>query len=169
MASKNMSDEQEFTEDMLEQMELEQEDQVQDTYEDNLLTQQEYQEAYPMQEPEEKQSAHSFLHKAAFQSMDTVRTTFLQQEELGKPLFSVRFLMDMEDISNYYVNPILKKYELVNKETNRISDYFWNKVQNITASGMSNKGFSMNLNVTRKMDSTRNRIKNIQQPNKKKE
>jgi len=44
---------------------------------------------------------------------------------------------------------------------NWISKYFLNKIYNISDSGMSNKGFSMNLNVTRKMQSTRTKVKNI--------
>ena len=42
---------------------------------------------------------------------------------------------------------------------NGIAHYFGEKTENITASGLSNKGFAMNINVTRKMDATRKRTR----------
>ena len=153
-----------------EEIEEYQEDQKiegEETEEDRMMTQQELAEAYGSPEPEEKQNQHSFLHKAAFLSGDTVRTTFLSESELGRPLFSVRFLLDMEDVSIHYLDGFAEKCE----GTNRIAIYFRNKVLNITDSGMSNKGFAMNLNVTRKMDTTRTRVKgnieNLQKGGKK--
>ncbi len=117
----------------------------------------EWQDAYGSPEPDEQQNAHTFIHKATFDSDDTVRTTWLSESELGRPLFSVRFLLDMEDISKFYIDPLAKRM----KVENRIADYFANKIQNTTDSGMSNKGFAMNLNVTRKMDTTRRKVKDI--------
>ena len=137
---------------LAEEMQDMQSDQADDQYE-NV---QELQELYDAPTPEEKQNAHSFLHKAAFDNLNTVRTTFLTESELGRPLFSVRFLLDMEDISKHYLDPLVKKFG----GENRISIYFLEKIYNITNSGMSNKGFSMNLNVTRKMQSTRTKVKN---------
>ena len=76
----------------------------------------------------------------------------------------------MEDIAKYYLDPLLvslkeeqealkekgKPYVDIDVEKNNgIANYFYNKIQNVTDSGMSNMGFSMNLNVTRKMDATR--------------
>lgn len=151
---------------MMEEMEDEQAFNSEEGQEESMLNQMSMQEAYGSPEPEEKQNAHALLHKAAFESKDTVRTTFLTESELGKPLFNVRFLLDMEDVANYYLNPLLLKVGKDPKQDNRISKYFWEKLQNITSSGMSNKGILLNLNVTRKMDSTRRRVKDNLQPNK---
>ncbi len=146
---------------IMNEVEDQQMDHTEDSFDENQLLNQEYQGEYPVPEPEERINAAAFLNKAAFHSKDTVRTTFLHEGELGRPLFTVRFLMDMEDISNYYIDPLLKKYkEKLDEDTfNKISNYFWNKLQNITDSGMSNKGFISNLSVTRKMDATRTRTR----------
>lgn len=149
----------ELQEQLLEEMEDAQEEQREDQLEDQLGLTDEYKEAYPSPEPEEKQNQHSFLHKAAFSSNDTVRTTWLSESELGRPLFNIRFLLDMHDISKYYIDSLIDILGLDKTQDNRIANYFWEKTQNITASGMSNKGFAMNLNVTRKMDTIRKRIK----------
>lgn len=149
---------QQFSDEDLREMEEEQEDKAEDMSEDQFQLSKEVQEAYGSPEPDEKQNQHTFLHKATFDSPDTVKTTFLSESELGRPLFNVRFLLDMHDISKYYLDPILKDLRL-EPQHNGIANYFWEKIQNITGSGMSNKGFSMNLNVTRKMDTVRKRIR----------
>ena len=143
-----------ITPEEIEEYQEEKEIEVEETEEDRIATQQELAEQYGSPEPEEKHNAHTFLSKA-IAAKDTVRTTFLSEQELGRPLFSVRFLLDMEDVSRHYLNIFAK---MCGGE-NRIADYFLNKVQNITDSGMSNKGFAMNLNVTRKMDTVRTRVK----------
>ena len=146
---------------MQEAMEEDEQDRMDESMEDQTLLPKEIMEAYGSPEPEEKMNQHSFLHKAAFLSDDTIRTTFLHQEELGKPLFTVRFMMDMEDIASYYLDPIILEINGKNgtKIENKISSYFKEKIYNITHSGMSNKGFAMNLNVTRKMDMMRRKQK----------
>ncbi len=150
----------EYTPEELDMIQEIQDDQQEDMQEDNMLLSAEHQEAYTADmTPEERQNAHSFLHKAAFDNEDTVRTTFLSESELGRPLFNIRFLLDMEDISKFYIDPIVKELGIDQLTGNKIAIYFLKKTYNVTDSGMSNKGFSMNLNVTRKMDSTRNRIK----------
>ena len=150
-------DTQDLTPEELEQLKEIQEDMVEDQQEDQYDNTQEFQEGYGSPEPEEKQNQHSFLHKAAYGSDDTVRTTFLSQEELGRPLFNVRFLLDLEDISKWYLDAYAKLYG--EGGINRVSDYFKQKTQNITDSGMSKEGFAMNLNVTRKMDTIRKRVR----------
>ncbi len=150
-------------EQLIEQMQDMQEEQADDSQLDQLENSFDFQQSYGAPEPEERQNQHSFLHKAAFGTQDTVKTTFLSPEELGRPMFNVRFLMDLCDISNHYINPILVRLGLDPKTDNRIANYFGEKTQNITASGMSREGFAMNLNVTRKMDTVRKKVKdNIQ-------
>ncbi|KKN65818.1 hypothetical protein LCGC14_0477540 [marine sediment metagenome] len=146
--------EEEITPEEIEEYQEEQKVEGEESDEDRLSAQQEMAELYGSPEPEEKHNQHTFLSNA-IKSKDTVRTTFLSEQEIGKPLFSVRFLLDMEDVSHHYLDGFAEKLS----GKNRISDYFFNKVQNITDSGMSNKGFAMNLNVTRKMDTTRTRVK----------
>ncbi len=146
--------EEQITPEEIEEYQEEQKIEGEESDEDRLAAQQEFAEAYGSPEPEEKHNQHTFLSKAVG-AKDTVRTTFLSDSELGRPLFSVRFLLDMEDVSRHYLDIFAVEYG----GSNRIADYFLNKVQNITSSGMSNKGFAMNLNVTRKMDTTRTRVK----------
>jgi hypothetical protein len=146
----------------LEELQEDMEDEKEDDAFEQMLDNIELQEDYPAPQPDEKMNAHTFLHKAAFASKDTVRTTFLQEGELGRPLFTVRFLMDMHDVSKYYLDPLLKKLKLDEATYNGIANYFWEKIQNITQSGMSNKGFAMNLNVTQKRDTVRTRNRNTE-------
>lgn len=143
----------EITEEMLEELEEAQAEKIEETEEDRLLRATDIQEAYGYPTPDEKHNQHTFLSKAV-ESDNTIRVTYLDKEELGAPLFSVRFLLDMEDVANHYLNPIADHL----KGTNRISDYFLKKVLNITDSGMSKEGFAMNLNVTRKMDTTKKKL-----------
>lgn len=159
-----MSDKREMTEEeFLAMQDQDTEDQTEETMEDNLEISQELQDDYGSPEPEAKLSAHSFLHKATFDSQDTVRTTFLESGELGRPLFTVRTMLDLEDIANYYLNPMLKSLNLSPDQNNFIARYFKAKIGNVTDSGMSNKGFAMNLNVTQKKDLTKKRSsQNIQ-------
>lgn len=148
-----------LSEEQLEELQEEMEDKKEEEMEDNIVLSQELQESYGSPTPEEKYNAHTFLHKSAFESTDTVRTTFLHEGELGRPIFTVRFMLDMEDVANYYLNPILKQLKLDSLRYNAISNYFNEKIRNVTHSGMSNKGFAMNLNVTQKKDMTRKKLK----------
>lgn len=132
---------------------------------DRWMTQQEITDSYPSPESEEKQNQHSFLHKAAFGEIDTVRTTFLSESELGRPLFSIRFMLKMEDIAKYYLDNLIKTLGMNPMKQNKIANYFNADIKNTSDSGMSNKGFAMNLNVTRKMDAVRKRVRDI--PNEK--
>lgn len=136
-----------------------QQEMSEDQSEDQFLQNQELMSAYPAPEPEERMNAHTFLHKAAFGEVDTTKTTFLSESELGRPLFSVRFMLKMEDVAKYYLDSLIREFGLKPEEYNKIANYFKADVQNTTDSGMSNKGFSMNLNVTRRMDATRRRVK----------
>ncbi len=149
----------EFTDEQIQEamqdMEL---DKSEDTEDDRMLANQEWQDGYGPPEPEEKQNAHTFLHKAVFDQPNTLKTTFLTEMELGRPDFSTRFLLSIKTVAEDLINPIAKKLDL----DNGIANYFGEKVENITGSGLSNKGFSMNINVTRKMDARRERIKNLE-------
>lgn len=165
--------EQEIPPEMMEQLEDEQAIKALEAEEDRFLGSQEIQEGYGYPMAEEKNNPHVFLNKAAFETVNTVKTTFLTEEELGRPLFSMRFLLDMEDIAKHYLDPLGKKYPGKDKEqNNKISEYFLMKALNMSDSGMSNLGFAMNLNVTRRMDTTRKRVseesmKNLKQTKRK--
>ena len=103
---------------------------------------------------------HEFLKEAAFNDKEPLRTTFLTESELGRPLFNVRFLSDMEDVVKSYIDVVaLKIFGTI--DANAIAGYFREKRVNVTESGMSNKGFAMNLNVTRRMDATRKRVREM--------
>ncbi len=130
-------------EDAIEEARDEQEDQMEDQGE---LTQ-EMQELYGAPTPEERHNQWTLL-MGALRSDDTVRTTYLSKSELGMPLFSVRFLLDMKALCLHY-------------KAERIALYFFNKIQNITSSGMSNEGFTMHLNVTQRREATKRRIKEV--------
>lgn len=150
----------ELTPEMMEALEEEQEDTGEDGEYDRLQLSQELQEAYGAPEPDEKINQHAFIDKAAFKSKDTIRTTFLTESELGRPLFNVRFLSDMEDVVKSYIDEMAERI-FGTKDANAIAFYFLEKRRNVTESGMSNKGFAMNLNVTRRMDTTRKRVKEL--------
>jgi len=149
----------EFTEaqvqDAMEDMELDRSEDIED---DRLLAGREWQEGDGPAEPEGRENAHTFLNKAVFLEPNTLKTTFLTESELGRPDFSVRFLASIKTVAEDLIDPLVLELKL----HNGIANYFGEKVENITASGLSNKGFAMNINVTRKMDARRERIKNIE-------
>ncbi len=146
-----------ITPEMFDMLQEEQEDEAADAEADRQMTQQEIMDAMGYPTAEEKQNQHSYLHKATFDHEDSIRTTYLTESELGRPLFSIRFLLDMEGVSKYYLDKIAKDLDVINE----ISNYFRKKTYNVTNSGMSNEGFAMNLNVTKKMDATRRRVRNV--------
>ncbi len=158
----------EYDQALMEEMEAINQEKSEDNMQDQMEMTQAWNEANDEgQKIEDTQNAHSFLHKATFgDEENTIRTTFLHEGELGKGLFTVRFIMDMVDVSKFYLDPVCKELKI----NNRISEYLQAKIINVTTSGMSNKGFAMNLNVTRKMDSTRQRatgnIENLKGGNK---
>lgn len=130
---------------MEEEMEEERmEDETENRYEVN----DELADAYGAPPVDEKDNQHSVIRKA-MEKEDPTRVTFLTENELGRPVFSLRFYLDMEDLALHY-------------GCNRIADYWKAKVINIAASGMSNKGFLMNLAATRKHDTTRRRVRPFQ-------
>ena len=97
-----------------------QEDAAQDAQEEAYLNNKELIDGYDCPQPDERFNQHTFLDKATFQSADTVKTTYLDQFELGRAFFSVRFLLDLEDLSKFYLDDIAKEV----KEENKISKYF---------------------------------------------
>ena len=149
-----MTEEPQLTEEEMMQLEEMQEDALEDSQEDQLDNTQDYHEAYGAPEPEEKYNQHTFLSKAV-EKKDTLRVTNLNEFELGRPMFNIRFLLDMEDISKFYLDEMAKKLGI----TNKVAEYFRDKITNITDSGMSKDGFAMNLNVTKKMDTVRKKVR----------
>lgn len=146
-----------YEQEMIEEMKDLQEEDLLDQTEDNMMNQQSWQEAYGVPEPEERVNQHTFL-KGSLSFEDPEKVTYLNQYELGRPLFNIRFLLDIEDICKYYLDDLAKKYG----EENRIADYFREKINNICASGMSHEGFVQNLNVSKKIEVKRQRIKNLE-------
>lgn len=143
----------------IEAEEDEMEDEQEDMMEDNMEMNQDLQEQYGYPTPEPKFNQHVFLNKAAFESEDTIRTTYLSEWELGRPTFTVRFLLDLYKMAEFELIPPTFENSKV-KPYNFIATYFKEKIQNITHSGMSNKGFAMNLNVTQRRDVTKKRDRN---------
>ncbi len=133
---------------MKEEQEDDEADNREDQAEESMELSQEMQEQYGSPEPDEQHSTHTVIDRALFKSPETLKLTFLHESELGRPLFSVRFLLDLQKAAAH-------------SSLERISHYYKNKVENITGSGMSNKGFMMNLNVTRRKDMTRRREREI--------
>lgn len=141
---------------MMEEMEDLSLDEAQDSQDESMINQQEFQEAYGVPEPEQSFNKHAFLFESLKQD-NPEKVTFLHSGELGRPLFTVRFMLDMEDIAISHLDDLLKKYNLPNK----ISSYFRAKIENTADSGMSNEGFIQKLNVTQKIDMKRTRVKNL--------
>ncbi len=148
-----------LTDNEVEALQKEQEEFEEDQRDERLDEQQddnlEFQEGYGPPPPEKVFNQHTFLHDAAFETPNTLRVTNLEPEELGRPIFNVRFLLDMEDIAKFYLDEICKEIGIDNK----IADYFRQKIINITDSGMSKGGFTMLLNTTRNVNVTRTRKK----------
>ncbi len=149
-------DNEQFEEAMYDEMQNLQQEDAEDTQHEQFLNQQEFQDAYGSPEPEQRFNQHTFLaNSLEFDSPEKV--TFMTVSELGTPLFNMRFLLDIEDISKYYLDEMAKKLGIPNE----IALYFREKIKNISDSGMSHNGFVQNLNVTKKMEATRQRIKNL--------
>lgn len=147
----------EYDEQIVEEMRDLQEDDASDISEDSMINQQTWQEAYGVPEPEQKINQHAFIKDSlSFESPEKV--TYLNGSELGRPLFNVRFLLDIEDICKYYLDQLAKKYE----EQNKIASYFREKINNICSSGMSNEGFVQGLNISKRIDVKKSRIKNLE-------
>lgn len=146
----------EFEDQMNNEMEDIELDKLAEQQEQQMQNQSDYQEGYGINDAEQSFNQHTFLANS-IEFDEPEKVTFLGESELGRPLFNVRFLLDIEDISKYYIDDMAKEY----KCTNEIANYFRAKIANICSSGMSNKGFIQNLNVTRKMDSTKKRLKNL--------
>ncbi len=146
-----------YEEELMEEMRDLQEEDTMDQLEDSEMNRQSWQEAYGVPEPEEKVNQHTFL-KESLSFEDPEKVTFLDKFELGRPLFNLRFLLDIEDICKYYLDDLAKEYN----QQNRISKYFREKIKNICDSGMSNEGFVQGLNVSKRIDVKRQRIKNLQ-------
>jgi len=128
------------------------EEELEDSEEDRILTSQELGEGYGPPLPEERHNQHEFLSKST-DKLHVDRFTFLDEEELGRPLFNVRFLMKLEALSKHYLDKICE----ANGVENRISEYFRREIDNICSSGMSKNGFIQMMNVTKKVDTTRTR------------
>ena len=149
--SKKEIEEIEEYEEVKEEME---EDTREDVADDQQDSQMEFQEGYGPPDPEERHNAHTILSKA-ISAQDTLRTTDLDKDELGKPIFNVRFLLDMEDIADFYLAELCEEHKMINK----IAEYFRQKIVNITDSGMSKEGFTMKLNTTRNVNVERTKRK----------
>lgn len=139
----------------VEEDEDEQEEIDEEKYENNL----DIQDDYAAPEAEEKLNQYAIMDKA-IKAKDTVRTTFLNEQELGRPLFSVRFYGTYRDLARHYLDVELDQLGFDAKR-NIVKEYFNNKIQNITDSGMSNRGFTMNLSVTQKRDVQKKRIREV--------
>lgn len=154
-----MEDEQ-LREQLMQEMENIQLDESQDQQDEQMLNSQEFQDGMGLVPEQEQQfNQHTFLANS-LEHHEPEKVTFLTESELGRPLFNMRFLQDLEDIAKYYLDDIcLEVYSDKNK--NKIASYFRAKIKNISDSGMSNKGFIQNLNVTKKVDMTRTRKRNL--------
>ncbi len=150
-----MTSKQEMQELMLQEMENIQLDEAQDQQEESMINSQEFQDGM-MPDQETQFNQHTFLAGSLDQE-NPEKVTYLSESELGRPLFNMRFLQDIEDVCKHYLDELCKE----NGMENKISHYFRAKIQNIADSGMSNKGFVQNLNVTKKVDMTRTRKRNL--------
>lgn len=142
---------------VMEEMKLLREEDSIEQSEDDTINRNSFQDALGIPEAEPKYNQHTFLANSLF-LQNSEKVTFMTESELGRPLFSLRFLLDIEDICKFYLDEIAKEYELNNK----IASYFRDKIDNICSSGMSHKGFVQNLNASKKIDISRSRIRNLE-------
>lgn len=150
-----MNKQEEMQELMIEEMENIQLDEAQDQQDEQMVNSQEFQDSM-IPEPDMPFNQHTFLANSLDQE-NPEKVTFLSHSELGIPLFNMRFLQDIEDVCKHYLDGICKQYGVENK----ISQYFRAKIINIADSGMSNEGFIQNANITKKVDMTRTRRRNL--------
>lgn len=150
--------EDEYNEEIDEELEEIQREKQEEMQEDQMDNQEEWREQYGVPEQEEKFNQHKFLAES-IRLQDSEKVTFLLEQELGRPLFNVRFLLDLEDVAKHYLDSIAKELGV----ENRIAIYFRQKINNICSSGMSNKGFVQNLNASRIIEATRRRVNNLPQ------
>jgi len=78
--------------------------------EDDILNRGSFQDAMGVPEPEQRFNQHVFLSQS-IQSDEPEKVTFLSESELGRPLFNLRFLLDIEDICKYYLDDLAKEYK----------------------------------------------------------
>ncbi len=150
-------DKEEFEQQMLEEMQNLEEEGQSDQQQNDFIERQAWQEAYGVPEQEQQFNQHAFLaNSLMFDSPEKV--TFVNESELGRPLFNLRFLLDIEDICKYYLDGL--STELGTQ--NQIAEYFRAKIVNICSSGMSHKGFVQNLNASKKIDVTRKRVRELE-------
>ncbi len=132
-------------------------DEAQDSQDEQMMNTSEYQEGIGIPEPEQLFNKHAFLFSSLGQESPE-KVTYLTGGELGRPLFTVRFMLDMEDIAKSHLDNLFEKHGVHNK----ISAYFRAKIENTADSGMSNEGFIQRMNVTQKVDMKRTRVRNIE-------
>lgn len=132
-------------------------DQQQEDQEESMMNTQEFNEGLGVPEPDQQFGPHHFI--AGSLNLDSPeKVTFLDQHELGRPLYHMRFLLDIEDVCKHHVDPLCNKFNVPNK----LSAYFRAKIKNISDSGMSKDGFLQVLNVTKKVDFTRKKTRNME-------
>ena len=137
-------------EQILEEMKTLQELEAEESELDRLGLGHDVSELYGSPTPDEKQNQHAFLSKTTDKE-EVERFTYLNEEETGRPLFSMRFMLDYEDVSKHYLDKICKEIG----HPNTLSKYWRRKIDNVASSGMSKEGFIQVMNISRKMDMTR--------------
>lgn len=130
-------------------------DETLDAQDEQMATNKEWGEGYGAPEPEQQFNKHAFIHATVHDIKNPEKVTYLDHQELGKPLFNMRFMLDIEDIAGYYLDDLFHKFGVENK----ISKYFRKKIINVSDSGLSNEGFIQKMNVTTKMDLKRERVR----------
>jgi len=123
------------------------------TKEEDLAQQQEFMDDVKEEQLEESMlpEQEKLLDKYLFlnnvkESDNTIKTSFLTKAELGKPLFPVRFWLELATYAQ------LKGYDIV-------KDYCIDKAKNITDTGLSNEGFLLGLVVTKRRETALQRKK----------
>ena len=81
---------------------------------------------------------YKFLNEVK-ESDNTIKTSYVTKAELGKPLFPVRFWLEIASYAK------LKNYDTIRK-------YCLEKANNITDTGLSNEGFLLGLVVTKRRE-----------------
>lgn len=104
-----------------------------------------YSDMYGAPSEQEQHNLHSFL-TGVLKADDRIKTSFLTVPELGKPVFSVRFWLNIASYSK------LKGFDLVH-------NYAIQKAKNTTDTGLSREGFIINTSVTQKKVRARHRYR----------
>lgn len=121
-----------------EQMKSQEEESRDESIEDQQATSQGFMEALSGSQPQNKDA---FLHKSAFDTSDTLRTSYLNEFELGRPMFSVRTLLELKNLADHHMSQVVEmiNLETFNQHEEKLNDLNAEKEKALEKKGLTKK------------------------------